>query len=788
MSPTDTSTLNRLELPEVLRRAAALAAFAPSRSRILELTPSSDRKEVRARLHRVSEAHRLLALEPTFTVGPARDVALAAAAAARGQRLEIPDILKIADQLRSVQRTRQAVAKYREELTDLWTVASPLAPLPAIQAAIAQALDDEGHVLDSASIALGDIRRQLRRTRAEVERLIQRVIHSAEIQRALQEPIVTERNGRTVVPVKVEHRAAFAGIVHDASASGATIFMEPMALVGPNNRVRELEAAESHEIERVLLELSGVIGAEHGAVVTGLDGVATIDAAVSVAHYADELRAMIPAIRDDDGFDLRAARHPLLTGDVVPLTIAMPTSAPDGYRAVVITGPNTGGKTVALKTVGLLHAMAACGIPIPADEGSSVAVYRTVMADIGDEQSIAQSLSTFSSHMRNLVAMVDAAGPGTLVLTDELGAGTDPTEGAALAQAILQRLLDAGAVSVITTHHPELKTFAAECPLARNASMEFDLETLRPTYRLRIGLPGQSNALAIAEKLGLNPEVVDDARRRLASQHRDMEAAIARLSAEGLAAERAREQAEGDARGAAASRDKLDDEITKLSEEREEVLRAARREARELVQLARVALRDAGEASRPGRGRTPDEARARVRQVEGRLERAQPGMSTVAPEHEPSELAVGDRVMVLSLNREAEVRAVDGDGVDLTMGAVRTRVSRNDLRRIGGPMKLAARRRRLEYQATSVPAEIDIRGMRASEAEAAVDAGVNEAFLRGSDTLRVIHGKGTGVLRQVVREYLRTHPAARTMADAAGNEGGDGVTVVTLAGTTATNA
>ncbi|MBM4436695.1 MAG: endonuclease MutS2, partial [Actinobacteria bacterium] len=583
------STIQLLELPEVRRRVAGHAAFTRSQELARELAPASDPARVRARLARTAEARRLLAMVPTFGVGSAHDVRTTVAMAARGSRLDAPAFLAVHDQLRAVLRARQSLAKVQDATPDLWSIVGALDPLTALQERIGLTVDESGAVLDSASDALAQIRGKLRRARAQVERLLQRLVGSPETQRLLQEPIVTERNGRLVVPVRVESKSAFPGIVHDASASGQTLFMEPLAAVEANNEVRELQAAEQHEIERVLLELSGLIGTQESMIVAGVEGLAALDLALAMARYAEALQAVEPLVGGGDGFELRGARHPLLSDPVVPIDVAVRPDETDGYRALVITGPNTGGKTVALKTVGLLHLMAACGLHLPVQDGSRVAVYERILADIGDEQSIAQSLSTFASHLRRLVAMVNAAGPRTLALADELGAGTDPTEGAALAQAILDRLLAAGAVCVVTSHHPELKSYAYRHPLARNASVEFDIESLRPTYRLVLGIPGKSNALAIAERLGLDSSVIAGARRRLARSHHDTEDVIAAMNAERVAAERARGEAQAEAHEAMELRRRLQAELADAAAEREALLRTARREARALLREARAA-------------------------------------------------------------------------------------------------------------------------------------------------------------------------------------------------------
>ncbi len=777
--PIPEHTLQVLEFPAIRRRVATLTGFSRGRERALELTPSTQRAAVEARLEQTAQARQLLAIHPTFTVGGAHDLRQTAELAARGYRLESQALLLVRDHLRALRRASSTLASLRDDIPSMWAIVAPLDPLDTLENRIADSLDDEGRVLDSASDALAHIRANLRRRRADVQRIMQQLLRSPAKARMLQEPIITERAGRAVVPVKQASRKEFGGIVHDASSSGATLFMEPLAAVSENNAVRELQIEEIAEIERVLRELSAAVGAQRDSIVAGVEGMADLDLAVALAHDAETHDAERPALDPGDGFDLREARHPLLEGDVVPIDLRLEPDGHDPYRAIVITGPNTGGKTVALKTIGLLHCMAACGMHLPVKTGTTVAVYTSLLADIGDEQSIQQSLSTFSSHLRNLVAMLEAAGPRTLVLADELGAGTDPAEGAALAQAIVESLLDSGAAVVVTTHHPDLKAFAVEHPLARNASVEFHVATLRPTYRLILGIPGKSNALEIAERLGLAPDVVERARRHLASDHHDVEAVIAALHAEREATERARHEAEERVRAADDLRADLEERTAALDGEREEVLRRARLQARELVAQARNALRDAIRAAGSDAPDALEPARARVRRVRQRLEPV-PSPAAAAPPRAPVEVGVGDRVEVDGFDTTAEVANVGARDVEIVVGNLRTRVPRAAIRRATRPQRPAAARIRRRVRTSAAPLEADVRGQRAADMPELVDQALDRALLRGADMVRIIHGKGTGALRQAVHEHLRDHPAVHDHESAPLNQGGDGVTLVHL--------
>ena len=772
----DARSLELLELPQVLSRAAGYAAFSRSRELVSELEPATSRDTVGARLRRTSEARRLLSAEPSFSVGSAHDVREAAGLAERGARLDPPQLRTIGDQLGAVRRARRNLHPRRMEIPDLWRLVSPLEPLTALERRIDATLDEGGGVRDTASNKLASIRAQLRRGRADLELSMQRLVQSASARRFLQAPIVTQRAGRLVVPVKEEHRSLFGGIVHDVSASGATLFMEPNQAIEVNNQLRELEAAERHEIERVLVRLSAQVGGQREAIAAGVEGLAELDVTLALARYAEELNAVAPSIARDGSFSLKQARHPLLTGEAVPIDVELRPGAPDGFSALIVTGPNTGGKTVALKTVGLLHLMAACGMHLPAAPGSVAAVYGSVLADVGDEQSIDQSLSTFSSHMRNLVAMIQRAGPGVLLLADELGAGTDPGEGAALAQVILRRLLDSGAAVMVTTHHPELRTFAYNDPRARNASVEFNIQTLQPTYRLVMGAPGRSNALAIAQRLGLDPTLIAAARNQLDARQDDFEDAISAIHLDREAAARAREQAEAAARAADAAQAELDARLAGLESERHEILRDTRRKARRLVAQAQELLRAATSTADSGDRQRRSALRDRLRKLTVGLD--SPEQSS---RHEPAvdsrPPAVGDRVELENFSAVAEVTAVHERDIEVRAGSVRTRVPTTSVLRVAAPEPRAPAKR-VALPTGAVPSEINVRGERAAEVSGLVDAAMDRALLSGMSELRVIHGKGTGALRRAVREHVSGSPVAATASDAPPREGGDGVTVI----------
>lgn len=771
----DAQTRELLELPAVLTRVAKFASFSAARAEVLTLQPDPGRATVRARLKLTAQGRQFLDVSPSFTVGGARDVRARAERAARGARLDPADLLDVHDHLRATRLAVAAVGRQAAELPALWALVEAASDPPELEGRIAAAVNEEAEVRDVASDELLRLRRMLGRARGRLTRLLERMIQQVSTD-VLRERLVTERRGRLTVPVRRERQRDFPGVVHDVSASGATVFMEPLAAIEAGNEIRSLEVAERREVERILLELSAAVGAERQALDAAVQALADLDRTLAVARYADATEAVAPEVSDDTSFDLQAARHPLLETPV-PIDVHL-----DGVvdRALVITGANTGGKTVALKTVGLLHLMAACGLHIPAKPGSRVAVFERVVADIGDAQSIEHSLSTFASHVRNLRTMVEAARPGALALADEIGAGTDPDEGAALGQAVIAALLARGATVVATTHHPALKAFAAGHPQARNASVEFDRATLRPTYRLRLGIPGSSNALEIADRLGLDEGIVGDARTRMSKGALDLERAIADAQNERAAAERER-TASAQARNAAErSRQMFDEQVDALEREHDTLLRDARREARGLLRGARQALQDARRAARTGQAADRRKARVGLSSTEERLAPGSPPPRQPA-ERGPLEARVGDEVEADGFSGRALVLGITDQSVEVAIGSARATFDRARLQRVF-PASPRPRRRRRHAPSGGGTQEIDIRGMRADEAAEMAERSLDEALRQGAATLRIIHGKGTGALRAVVADVLTGHAAVRRYAPAPLNEGGDGVTVAALRG------
>jgi DNA mismatch repair protein MutS2 len=654
---------------------------------------------------------------------------------------------------------------------------------------IEQSIDDRGEVADSASPELASIRRELNAAHDRLQQRVQAMLRSADVRSALQDPLVTIRDGRYVFPVRSEARGAVPGVIHDTSASGATVYVEPFAVVELGNRWRELQLQERHEVERILRELSAAVGEASEDLIDAVERLADVDCALAKAALARDLHATQlhrrgarqPWITAAPAqLRLVQARHPLLPGEVVPVTIEVGGEV----TSLLITGPNTGGKTVALKTAGLLCLMALAGLPVPADEGSQVPVYDAVFADIGDEQSIAQSLSTFSGHVTNIIDIIERATRESLVLLDELGAGTDPTEGAALAVAIVERLREAGTTLIATTHHSELKLYAHRTPGVMNASVEFDLETLSPTYRLTLGLPGQSNALAIASRLGMPPDVIEEARAGLSTGQRDLESVLADLRAQLTSAEERAAHAATARDEAEALRADYEARLAALTAETEDLRQEARRRIRaELRETERLVQRT----------RRQVEA-ARLEQAHVELNRARRAAEALAPEPEPvvalppastpSTVAPGDAVWLRGISTPGEaLTAPDASGeFDVQLGALRTRVKLQQVERASSGGVSAPPRTVAPPPPLAVPNEIEVRGQRLDEAMPRVEEFLDLAARAGKHRVFLIHGKGTGTLRRAVRQLLDHHPLVTSYETAARQEGGEGVTVAYLAG------
>jgi DNA mismatch repair protein MutS2 len=780
-----------LEFPLIRERLAELTSFGPSRRLAETLEPSADPVVVSRRLDETDQVRALLEDRPGVGIGAAHDIGPLVERAARNGRLDPEGFLAIAETLDAIARLATSLADERRPL--LRELGRELHPLPAVRSTLARSFDPVGELLDTASPRLGGLRAAVRVAYDRLRRRLDALI-GAELGNALQEPIVTLRNGRYVVPVKAEARSRVKGIVHDSSGSGQTLFVEPLVAVELGNAWREAQVAAQEEVERILDELSALIAANAAVLRESLDAMARFDLWAAKATLAADMDATRAESADRPEVVVLSARHPGLTGRVVPIDVRIG----DGYTALVVTGPNTGGKTVTLRTIGLLSLMHQAGLHIPAEAGSRLPVWRDVFADIGDEQSVAQSLSTFSGHLRRITTIVAEAGPGTLVLLDELGAGTDPTEGSALAQALLDHFIRAGAIVAATTHYAELKAYAHTTPGATNAAVEFDLETLSPTYHLTIGLPGGSQAFAIAEQLGLPDAIVADARSRLSESQRSFEATLAAIRATEGEASDALERARAAEVKAADALRTAEEERRRARRERDQQVTAARDEAEGLVDelRAEVAATRRALERETVTAASLDAALARAEAIASRLPANAAPAAAVTASAEPRRWKVGDRARSRSGGWEGRIAALERGGRRGTLeaGGMRVTVEVDDLvpalgspaiagsrTSTGGGAEATSNAAALRLaRARTVASSLDLRGARVEEALEALDRYLDDASVAGLRSVTVIHGLGTGALRDAVRAAASAHPLVRDARPGERGEGGDGATVVSL--------
>ncbi|MGC8855702.1 MAG: endonuclease MutS2 [Anaerolineae bacterium] len=786
----DAKTLSVLEYPKILARLAGYCDFSASKELALTLVPTHSYDLALDRLAETSEARRLLAVQDVG-VGGAHDIRPAVDLAARRGVLEPQQLLEIKATLISCRELKKTLERKASDYPHLAEIALGLPQTYGLVEAITRVLSERGEVLDSASEKLARLRREIKATHDRLMGRLQRYL--TELAPKLQEQIITQRDGRYVIPLRAEFKGQVKAIIHDQSASGATLFVEPLPIVEINNQLRELQLQERDEERRILAELSAQIGQYRQELIYGVENLAALDLAFAKAKYAEELKASEPLLRPlspakghPPTFKLLRARHPLLDPEtVVPIDFNPPADT----RAVIITGPNTGGKTVALKTVGLLTLMAQSGLHIPAQSGSELPFYRSVYADIGDEQSIEQSLSTFSGHITNIIHILKNADEHSLVMLDELGAGTDPQEGAALARAILSHLLARGITTLVTTHHPELKTFAHVTPGVVNASVEFDLKTLRPTYQLTIGLPGRSNAIAIAQRLGLDPEIVAAAKSEIHPDEQRADKLLDDIRKERNRLARERQKMEKSRAHLEAQAQELQKRLERIEEERREILARARAEGELEVEILKQNL--ASLKAQLKKARQPLEV---LKAVEEKVEAL--GEKITQPvERHPAEMTIagmggqtfapfspGDRVLVSSLNAEGVISALGESEAEVQVGSLRVRARLSDLKRKGAAVQDEEPREVSPgYPLKASPRmELDLRGQMTEDALEILDRYLEQAYLARLPFVRIIHGKGTGALRQAVRQALRGHPHVRSFEDGDPREGGDGVTIVKL--------
>ncbi|NDJ60556.1 MAG: endonuclease MutS2 [Chloroflexi bacterium] len=788
-----------LELHKIQDQLARYATFSAGADLARELWPSGDREEAQLWQRETTEARLLFENKFNVTLGGVRDVREPAIAAQRGVIIDPNVLLDIRQTLRRAMTLKRTLGRMKGQYPLLAEIVTDIEECIDLQEAIDRVVDDEGNIRDTASPALAVIRRDLKTAFDRLQTRLQRIVTATANQPFLQEPIVTMRNGRYVIPLKAEHKGKIKGIVHDSSSSGATLFIEPLDTVEINNRWRELQLDEEKEIRRILLALTLQVGEVSEWIVRTVEVLAYVDLVFAKANYAQDLNAVEPTLvefRRREGssegpehpgstIQFAAARHPLLTGNVVPIDVEFDEST----WILVVTGPNTGGKTVSLKTVGLLTLMAQCGLHVPAAY-AQLSVFTGIYADIGDEQSIEQSLSTFSSHMTNTIQILRETTERSLVLLDELGAGTDPAEGSALARAILNHLRNRRVTTMVTTHHPELKIYSVETPGVRNASVEFDLETLAPTYRLIVGLPGRSNALAIATRLGLNETIIEDARHLVRTED---------LLADDLLDEihRTREDIRRQQEQITYLREELEQEraevtaqLSGVEDERRNIINAARRDMQNELDELRKELRrlrsELREASLPLEG---------IRSIQEAIEKLEAGINQpianaveVPEEDDIWRPRLGDPVWLESLKTEGIVNEIEKEEAMVQVGSLRIRAHLRELKKPTRGERKAIKRRvasQHEYapeveipRAQSPGMELDLRGARVEEALKRLEDYIDAAYMAGLPFARVIHGKGTGALRRAVQERVEGHPLIMKSAGAPPREGGEGVTII----------
>jgi len=801
--------LKTLEFPKILERLVQYTAFSASKDLALALLPTTYLTEAQDRQDETTEAFTLLGVKPDVSIGGARDVTPMVARTKRGVILTALELLEIRQTLiagRNIQRTLLKLADSYPRLADM---AQRIEECPGLVNEIGQAIDERGDVKNSASPALGRIRRDMEIAHSRLMEKLNRLVASARNRPYLQEALITQREGRYVVPLKADFKGKIQGIVHDQSASGATVFVEPAGVVELNNKWRQLQIAEIDEIQRILAELSASVSDHARFIKHTVAALADLDLALAKAKYAEAIDAVEPKLFDLETtstnqpiFKLYEARHPLLDPNiVVPIDVLLP----EDTHILVITGPNTGGKTVSLKTVGLLAIMAQAGLRIPAGQGSTLPLFNHIYADIGDEQSIEQSLSTFSSHMTNIVKILAECDDHSLVIMDELGAGTDPIEGSALARAILSHLLDRQVTTFVATHYSELKAFAHTTPGVANASLEFNVETLAPTYHLRIGLPGASNAFAIAQRLGVSPDIINQAQGLVGEDSQQVEAMLAEIKAQVEAAHHERLLAEAEKKDVEAYTQRLQKQLDEIDAERREILNAARADARREIKAVRQEIRALQEQAEALLTQTG----ASIPVADDKVVDAEPTASTLAdletqldnleaahpPEAKPStkpgakkkgarkSLGPGDQVFIHSFNAVGEVVVVQNKQVEVQLGRFRTSVPLADVEfQQEAPREEKITRTKIKLPAAESPGmELDLRGQIAEEALIELDKYLDQAFSAHLPWVRIIHGKGSGVLRQAVRQELSSHAQVSSYRPGEAGEGGEGVTVAKLA-------
>ncbi|MBO4432986.1 MAG: endonuclease MutS2 [Clostridia bacterium] len=785
--------IKTLELDSVLTLLSQEAVTDDGRLSVLSLLPQNDIDGVSVLLKQTDAAYQLLARYSAPSFSGVVNISEAIELAKRMSSLSCTQLLEIGEVLRNI-RTLKNWHSNAEGGDALSGFFANLTPNKFLEDKIFSAIVGANEVADTASDTLYDIRRKIKSKSSKIRETLEKIVRSNQA-KYLQDAVITQREGRYVVPVKQEYRSEISGIVHGTSASGSTLFIEPMSVLETNNEIRVLEVKENEEIARILAELSATVGEFADSILTSYSALISLDVIFAKAKFAFKTASVVPNINSDGVVYLKRARHPLISKkSVVPITVELGNS----YNSLIFTGPNTGGKTVTLKTVGLLTLMTMCGLMIPADDGSNVAVFKKVFADIGDEQSIAQSLSTFSSHMVNIVSILNNADEKSLVLLDELCAGTDPVEGAALAKAIIMKLQSAGVKTVVTTHFPELKAYAIDTAGVENASCEFNIKTLKPTYRLIVGVPGRSNAFAISSRLGISDDVINAAKSELSDDDTRFERVVSSLQSARYSAERDAEEIAAVKAKIAGEKKHLEEREKEFEEKRQKIIDKAREQAAIILDKTRAeSSRLLGELEEMKKQLNAENAAKSVEKARGLYksnlkkieEEADPVVTSQAGEKLTALPRAGDEVFLSSLGKKASVLKVDEKGgrVYVAAGAMRVWAEFDDLRAVTESKRENVKGKRnvtgiTSRENRSVPGEIDIRGMASDEAIIELDRYIDNAVLSGITDIRIIHGKGTGVLRKAVQDHLKKHKSITGYRLGVFGEGENGVTIAQVKG------
>ncbi len=779
-----------LELNKILEKLAGQTSLDDAREMALGLEPQFDLEKVQLLLKQTDDAVILSGKFGAPSFGGATNCANNLRRAQAGGCLTTVELLAIAQTLRVIRTVKEWHSKFASVGTTLDIYFSGLVSNKFLEEKITSAIISEDEISDKASVALSEIRRKIRTASSKAREVLDKIIHSSTYIKYLQEAIVTQRDGRYVVPVRSECRNNVPGLVHDTSSSGATVFIEPMGVVQANNDIKMLRAKEEDEIERILFELSANAGDFADSIISSYSNLSKLNLIFAKANLAYSMKASMPVMNDRGIVDIKQARHPLINKDkVVPVDITLGKN----FDTLVITGPNTGGKTVTLKTLGLLTLMAMCGLLVPCADNSELSVFRRVLVDIGDEQSIEQSLSTFSAHMTNIIQIIKLANSGSLCLIDELGAGTDPVEGAALAIAILEKLRTRHAKIASTTHYAELKEFALRTDGVENGCCEFDVATLKPTYKLLIGVPGKSNAFAISKRLGMETAIVERAQELVSSESRQFEDVVEKLEKRRQSLEKQLENANRLTAKANTEKQKAENEMQKAKDRAEREIERAKQEAHRIISRTRAqadALVEELEKARKAKDMSA-EARSKLKHDIDKMEANADPVKNINSANEtyklPRPLKVGDSVLIYDIDKNATVLAPPNkEGLVLVQaGIIKTRVDIKNLRLLKSQSKPPISR---FSEKLNVPSkldvrpetEIDVRGETAFDAINIVDKSIDNAVLSGISKITIIHGKGTGVLRREINQYLKSNKAVKSHRLGVFGEGEDGVTIVEL--------